>query len=335
MDEKNTILFLGDVVPYMPVKFRNTHKTVINLECPIIKEGKPVNEKINLSVKENYLSNIFNTNLICASLGNNHILDFGKNGLESTLTELLRLKIQWFGLNSGSDDENHPLIFEFNKIKIAFISVVCQSTSPVIELDNVTHLSLLDLDKIANRVLEIRSQVRRVVVYIHWGIEESSYPSKEDILIARKLIESGVDIIIGSHAHAPQAIEKYKNGIIAYNLGNFLMPEMKEVPSYFDENGIPNSTFSKSLMLWNRISWGLIIDMENMEYEIKKYIFLFNRIIELPVTPLDSFIKLNKNVLNSSYESIVNKHLNKREFFRRIKYFTFHPHVPQKIKQVL
>ena len=207
--------------------------------------------------------------------------------------------MEWFGLNSGSDSEYNPLITKINNLKVAFFSVVCQSTSPIIKVSNITYLSLLDIDKIVDKVLEIRNLVQRVVLYIHWGIEESSYPSKEDILTARKLIESGIDIIIGSHAHAPQPIEKYKNGIIAYNLGNFIMPEMKNIPTYFDEKGMALSSYSKSIMLWNRISWGLIIDMEKMEYKIKKYIFLFSRIIELPFTPLDKYLKLNQDYFNA------------------------------------
>ena len=265
MNIKNSILFLGDVVPYKPFKFRNSHQTVFNLECPITKDGNPAKEKINIRVKENYLQNIFNSNILCVSLGNNHILDYGEKGLDSTLKELEKSNINYFGLNTGNDDNFNPLVLELNNIKIAFISVVCQTTSPVLELDNVIYLSSLNLNEIINRVLKIRKLVNRVVVSIHWGEEESSYPKKEDIFIARKLIDGGVDLIIGSHAHAPQPIEKYKNGVIAYNLGNFLMPEMKNIPTYFDEKGLPLSTYSKNLMMWNRISWGLIIDMENME----------------------------------------------------------------------
>ena len=144
MDKKNTVLFLGDVVPYKPFNFKNTHQTVINLECPIIESGNPVEGKINLKVKENYLKNIFNSNLLCVCLGNNHILDYGENGLESTLLELRKLEIKWFGLSSGSGDDYHPLIIEINNLKIAFISVVCQSTSPVIEIDNVHTFKLTE-----------------------------------------------------------------------------------------------------------------------------------------------------------------------------------------------
>ena len=335
MNKENSVLFLGDVVPFKPFKFKNNLKTVFNLECPITSKGKPAQGKIILSVKENYLKKIFSDNPLCISIGNNHILDYGKEGLESTLAELEKSKIKWFGLSSRNQDNCIPLLVKLNKIDIAFFSVVCQSTNPVIEVDNEIYLSLLNLDKIANRIREVRKSVQRIVIYVHWGIEESSYPSKEDILIARKLIETGADIIIGSHAHSPQSIEKFKNGIIAYNLGNFLMPELKNIPTYFDERGIPLSTYSKNLMLWNRISWGLIIDMENMEYKIKKYIFLFNKIIELPFTPLDKYIRFNQAALSTSYELILKRHLMKRAIARKIREFVYRPHVPGKLKKLL
>lgn len=335
MDKKNSILFLGDVVPFKPFKFRNNYPTVINLECPITNDGCPVSGKINLSVKENYLNNIFNNHLFCVSLGNNHILDYGKEGLESTLAELEKHKIKWFGLNNGSVYKCNPLITKINNSKIAFYATVCLSTSPVTALNSEIYLSILNVEEIINSIREIKELVQKIVIYIHWGIEESSYPTKEDILVARRLIDSGADIIIGSHAHAPQPIEKYNCGIIAYNLGNFLMPAMKSIPTYYDKNGKSSNTYSKRLMLWNRISWGILIDMESLEYKIKKYIFIFNKIIEMPITPLDKFTKLNQDPLNSSYEFTVKRHLQRRAFSRRIRNFILKPHVPKKLKNML
>lgn len=335
MDERNSILFLGDVVPYKPFKYRNKYPTVINLECPITKDGNPVSGKINLNANENYLNNIFNNNLFCVNLSNNHILDYGKKGLESTLTELEKLKIKWFGLNDGSVDNCNPLITEKNKIKIAFYAAVCPSTSPVTEINNTIYLSILNVEKIINSIQEIKDLVQRIVIYIHWGVEESSYPSIEDIIIARRLIDAGADILIGSHAHAPQPIEKYKNGIIAYNLGNFIMPAMKDIPTYFNESGIPNGTYSKNLMVWNRISWGLLVDMNNLDFRIKKYIFIFNRIFELPFTTLDKYIQLNKYSYDISYELTVKKHLKKRTLYRRIHSFIIKPYIPNKLKNML
>ena len=75
--------------------------------------------------------------------------------------------------------------------------------------------------------------------------------------------------------------------------------------------------------------------MTTMEYKIKKYIFLFNRILELPFTPLDKYIKFNHNILNASHELILKKHLRKRVIFRKIREFIYKPHVPKKLKRLL
>jgi 2',3'-cyclic-nucleotide 2'-phosphodiesterase (5'-nucleotidase family) len=333
MNKENAILFLGDVAPYRPYKFKNTYRTVINLECPITKVGNPATGKIILGAKDNHLKSIFNSNLIAVNVGNNHILDFGSEGVDSTIMELEKSGITYFGLNSI--DDNNPRIIEFDANKIALISATCESTSPILEHNNVNYLSAMHIEDIITKVRKIRELVHRVVVYIHWGVEESSYPEKNDVLIARKLIDEGVDIVIGSHAHAPQAVEKYKKGIIAHNLGNFIMPVMENVPSYFDEKGIPQSAFTSRAMLWNRISWGLIIDMETLEFRIKKYMLFGHRVIELPFTPLDKYLKLNKNIFNDTYESIFLKHIKRRKFQRKIIDFLYNPHVPQKLKRKL
>lgn len=334
-DKDNSILFLGDVVPWKAFKFKNSYKTIINLECPITAEGQPAKNKINLRVENNYLKDIFGNNLICVSLGNNHIFDFGEEGLESTLNALRKIDVKWFGIDTDAEKNLEPLIINFNNLRIAFFSAVCQSTSPVVELENKIHLSTLDADLIIKKVKEIRNSADRIVLYLHWGTEESSYPSEENIQIARNLIDAGADIIAGSHAHCPQPVERYKEGIIAYNLGNFLMPSMKDIPAYFDETHPSGSTYFKNLMIWNRISWGLLVDMKTRRYKIKKYIFLFNRIMSLPFTPLDRYTGLIYDNNKEKYEQVVSKHRRKRAFFRRIRYFISKPHIPGRIKNYL
>lgn len=335
MNEGSSILFLGDVVPHKPYRFKNTYKTIFNLECPITRVGKPVQGKVILSVEENYLHNIFGSALFCANLGNNHILDFGKEGLDSTLTALEVLKIKWFGITPPTDDEYNSLVIELNKLKIALISVVCPSTSPVAGMNEVGHLALLDEDRIIDKISKLKDSVHRIIIFIHWGIEESSLPAQKDILLARRLIDAGADVIIGSHAHATQPIEKYKGGIIAYNLGNFIMPPLKQIPSYYNEDGLPQSLYTKRLMIWNRVSWGLIINLENLTFHIKKFVFIFNRIIELPVTRWDKYLKLHYTDNYKSYEQEIRKHLKKREFARKVAGFLTNPYIPERIKKII
>ncbi|MBP7509040.1 MAG: CapA family protein [Prolixibacteraceae bacterium] len=335
MDNNKILLFLGDVVPYKSFKFRNDLQTVINLECPIIKGGIPEEGKINLKVSENYLAAIFGENLLCVNIGNNHILDYGTEGVDSTLNELNGLKIPYFGLSSSSDSSYCPLIINKAGINIAFISAVCSSTSPLVEVGNTYKINELEEDALIHEISRIRPLVTRLVVYIHWGTEESSYPNPRDILIARRLIDNGVDIVIGSHAHAPQPVERYGNGIIAYNLGNFIMPSLKDVPSYYSENGEAQSTYNKKKMLWNRISWGVAINLEDLNYKVVKYMPFFNRIVRLPITPLDRYLKMRIIITDESYSSKMSRHLKRRALYRYIMDFIQNPHVPQKLKRIL
>lgn len=335
MDKNKVLLFLGDVVPYKPLRFRNDLKTVINLECPIVREGIPEEGKINLRVKENYLGDIFGDNLFCVSIGNNHVLDYGSEGLSSTLNELDKLKTHYFGLNRNNDYGYNPLSINLGDLSIAFISVVCPSTSPLIQVDKTFRLSELDADTLAQEIARIRPSVTRIVVYIHWGTEESSYPEPHDILTARRLIDGGADIVIGSHAHAPQPVERYGNGIIAYNLGNFIMPGLKNLPSYFNDSGEAQSAYNKNKMPWNRISWGVAIDMHSLEYRVMKYMPLSNRVLKLPFTPFDRYINMRLSPADESYSCRIDRHLRRRALYRRIRDFIRNPHIPEKIKRML
>jgi poly-gamma-glutamate synthesis protein (capsule biosynthesis protein) len=335
MESETSLLFLGDVVPYKPFRFRNNIKTVINLECPIIKDGKPVSGKINLRVGENYLSDIFGDKLAFANLANNHILDYGVEGLNSTIRELDKKGVGHFGLNMPGDNRFNPLFTEIAGIRIAFLSAICESTTPLIEFDDFEYMDLLDTDELTAKIQSIRPDADRIIVFVHCGIEESSYPAPDDIIAARKLIDAGADLIIGTHAHALQPVEKYKSGIIAYNLGNFIMPKFANTPSYFDENGIPQSDFSKRLMIWNRISLGLVVDMKTLEFRIRKYMFFANQIVELNVTPLDKYILNNPGIPDTFYESALQNHQDKRAFYRKLVDFFHNPHIPQKLRKKL
>ena len=335
MIKENSILFLGDVVPYKRFKFKNSYQTVINLESPITQSGTPASGKINLRVENNYLKDIFKDNLLAVSLGNNHMLDFGKEGLEDTLKELTDLRTKGFGIENQLLGISDPITVSVSDLQVAFFSVICPSTSPITMVNNQGYLSVINVEKLIDDIRRIRKSVKRIVIYIHWGIEESSYASKEDILTARKLVDAGADIIIGCHAHAPQPIEKYNDGLISYGLGNFIMPPMKKIPTYYDKDLIPHSTYSKRLMPWNRTSWGLLIDLESMEYKIKKFIFIFGRILELPVTTFDRYLNLPNDFLNEEYHENIEKHLKKRAILRKIWDFVCHPRVPQRIKELL
>ena len=68
----------------------------------------------------------------------------------------------------------------------------------------------------------ISEKVDTVIVSCHWGVEFMNKPSPYVVALGRKMIDWGVDIVLGHHSHVMQGIEHYNNGLIAYSLGNFL-----------------------------------------------------------------------------------------------------------------
>ena len=72
-------------------------------------------------------------------------------------------------------------------------------------------------------IRQLRSQVDRVVVTVHWGIPYVRQPSAEDRAKARWMVDCGADAIIGHHPHIVQPFEIYRDRPIFYSVGNFMM----------------------------------------------------------------------------------------------------------------
>jgi poly-gamma-glutamate synthesis protein (capsule biosynthesis protein) len=59
------------------------------------------------------------------------------------------------------------------------------------------------------------------VVSFHWGRELNRKPQQYQVAAARRAIDAGADLVLGHHPHVLQGIERYRNGLIFYSLGNF------------------------------------------------------------------------------------------------------------------
>ena len=77
------------------------------------------------------------------------------------------------------------------------------------------------MDKLKDDIEELKGQGCVVVINFHWGEEGSYYPNSTQKSIARYAIDQGADLIIGHHPHVIEGLEKYKDKIICYSLGNF------------------------------------------------------------------------------------------------------------------
>lgn len=167
------------------------------------------------------------------SLANNHALDYDSPALLETIEVLSGGKIDVVGGGVNIDQACSPVITEVDSIKLGFLAYSemadmfwsYEYPRRLKATSEIPGIAPLYTEKILEDVAAIREQVDYVVVSLHWGVEYQHHPENYQKEIAHQLIDGGVDLILGHHPHCVQGIEVYKNGIIAYSLGNFVFDQ--------------------------------------------------------------------------------------------------------------
>lgn len=201
-----------------------------NLEGPLSNRGEPQTNKILLHQERKAIDGLKYIGYNVLSLGNNHIMDFGENGLTETLEIVQEYGIQRIGAGANVADARKPAEFCMKGTKITILgyaSSTTDKTNPLIYAEEAKGgLVPLDLKIVKEDIKEARSSGADIVIIsLHWGEDRYHLPSPEQVEKARSIVDIGANIILGHHSHILHGIERYKKGIIIYSLGNFLFGE--------------------------------------------------------------------------------------------------------------
>jgi poly-gamma-glutamate synthesis protein (capsule biosynthesis protein) len=155
-------------------------------------------------------------------VANNHAMQHGHAAFEDMVKQSEDVGLSVIGLDEMGKTRLKTLAHENGDESIIF-SV---STRPE-EWDNspsdVPYSLRTDALKLVEEAKALRKQCSGFLICsIHWGLEFLDYPSPDQINLARQLIDAGVDVLFGHHPHVLQPVERYKNGLIFYSLGNFV-----------------------------------------------------------------------------------------------------------------
>lgn len=144
------------------------------------------------------------------STANNHSLDKGYSGIETTLNELDDIGIAHTGTARSIEEQNTVLIKEANGIKIAFIAFTYGTNGIPVPAGKEYSVNLIENeDLILNQIKLAREQKADIIcASMHWGIEYAQKQSEDQEDLANYLFRHGVDIIIGNHAHVVEPMEK-------------------------------------------------------------------------------------------------------------------------------
>ena len=166
------------------------------------------------------------------STANNHCMDKGYTGIVNTIKELDKLKIDHMGTYDSEESSNNILVKDVKGIKIAFLAYTYGTNGIAVPKDKSYAVNLIDKDKIKKDLQAAKDlDVDLISVSMHWGTEYKQNPTDEQEELADFLFENGADIILGSHPHVLEKMEKRtieledgttKDGFIIYSLGNFM-----------------------------------------------------------------------------------------------------------------
>lgn len=169
---------------------------------------------------------------------NNHCLDKGYKGLESTIDYLDSFGFDHMGTYKSEEDQNKILVKEVNGIKIAFLAYTYGTNGIPIPSRKTYSVNLIDKDLILKHINYAKEQnVDLICASMHWGIEYQLKPNNEQKELSDFLFKNGVDIILGSHPHVLEPMEirnvttndgKNKQCFVIYSLGNFVSGQVKE-----------------------------------------------------------------------------------------------------------
>lgn len=203
---------------------------ITNLECPLTENNKPISKvgpllKAPLSGVEVLKKGHFTI----AALANNHILDFGYEGLKSTIDSCQDAGIETVGAGLTKDEINRHLIVSIKNKSFGFINVA-ESEFSVLTNKNYG-ANPIDIPDIFNKIKFLKKSVDKVIIIAHGGHEFYKYPSPEVVKRYRMFIDFGANAVIGHHPHCHSGYEAYNNGLIFYSLGNFIFdwPDMKKL----------------------------------------------------------------------------------------------------------
>jgi len=193
---------------------------VVNLEHPITTAGEKVEKEFNFKLDPQYVDVLKDAGISLVTAANNHIYDYGREGILETIAVLDSAGIRHVGIGQTLKDAREPIIFEIRGRKIGFLSYYGKETYAA--TDSTPGYAPRFPSLIRQDVTALRPKVDYLVISFHWGVEKAEDPEPWQVWLGHQVIRYGADLVVGHHPHVLQGIEQYRNGTIVYSLGNFV-----------------------------------------------------------------------------------------------------------------
>jgi poly-gamma-glutamate capsule biosynthesis protein CapA/YwtB (metallophosphatase superfamily) len=255
---------------------RDPHLKLINLETSITISNEPWPDKsIHYRMHPKNLKLFTIAGIDHCSLANNHVLDWGREGLEETMQSLEESKIAFSGVGVNEEAAAEPTIFMVENTRVLIYSYgspgsgIPEAWAAKNDRSGVNFLPALDeaqVEKVKANVAATKKEGDIVIFSVHWGPNWGYNVPSSHRNFAQSLIDkAGVDLIFGHSSHHPMGMEVYNNKLIIYGAGDF-------INDYEGIRGHEKYRGELSLMYFPELdlNTGDLLKLEMVPMEIKK-----------------------------------------------------------------
>jgi hypothetical protein len=178
------------------------------------------------------------------NLANNHLPDCRERGITLTRQHLKEIGIPVFGAGANLSEALEPVFVTIDEASFGFVGF--GDTSRYYAGASTPGIAPMEWEPMAAAVRQAIEGADFVTVSLHADLEFGHYPAPWRVDLSRRLIDIGAHLVVQHHPHVLQGIEHYRDGLIAYSLGNFV----------FNTRGIP---YMENLQ---RVSDSMILQIE-------------------------------------------------------------------------
>lgn len=207
--------------------------TLVNLETTIAEAdvGRAYAKKYTFKSPPESAALLAQSGIDGVALGNNHLLDYGEAALLRTLEVLDQAGVARAGAGENEAGAYAPMVFEAAGRRVAVLSfsrVLSQSSWAANENRPGVASAYEDrMPETLTAVADAASSADLVAVMVHWGVELNFCPEPYQRQAAAAWVEAGADLVVGSHPHVLQGVERIDDAWVVYSTGNFAFPSAR------------------------------------------------------------------------------------------------------------
>lgn len=210
--------------PIAPV-LRGADLALLNLETAVTDRGTPEPKEFHFRAPATAYAAVRAAGVDAVSLANNHVLDYGQVGLADTLDAATAAAMPVFGAGRNAEAAYAPWVTTVRGTRVAvlgFSQITTLASTWGAQDDRAGVALSFDVQRVRAAVAAARSQADVVIAFMHWGPEGSGCPSARQKDFLPVLVQAGVDVVLGAHAHVLQGVGWSGRTFVSYGMGNFV-----------------------------------------------------------------------------------------------------------------